>query len=438
MRCLDIGVLAPGRILRKRSDIGGQRPRALVASLAIGAALSFPASQAPAGTSQFIDQAMQLMADPKVWGEIFGSDSLSSPGYQLNVAYYTMLRLQEQLEEAETNLASAQSAFEDRSSDSSPDGIRRADFARDAILRSRGRVGSLTFKIQDLQEKIAELQKQMGTSQPGAPTSGGANQQVKAGWPADAGFLYGLSTVRWWSGAGVSQFDIGTGLENVEGTVWQGAVGGDLFVRPGLALGLGIGGRHGDLDAAQNSDLTVNGVNIFVRAAQALGDAAWIDASAFYGYDWFKHRYGGGAVDSYGTDRWGVGGGLNVWHAFANGWRAEGRLGWDGKWAHRPASVDTTGLALSPADTAVGRASAYGKAIRQVGFGEIFGDAMLRVVTNDNTIYDLDADPVDGVLGAGLDVRLGEGMKLTGRGHAVVGRENFQDYGGSLRFAISY
>jgi hypothetical protein len=266
------------------------------------------------------------------------------------------------------------------------------------------------------------------------PIGQASDQQSKSGLPPDADFLYSIRHARWWGGARVDHFDGGTGLLNGNGTLTRYGGGFDVRLYPGFVAGLAIIGRHADADAGgtDGHHFRMNGLTIVARALKTLGRKVWADATAFYGHDWFRFKYGYGAVDRYGKDRFGFGGGINAFHRFSPWWRVEGRLGWAGSWSSRKATVDSFGTPRFSSNVSFGRAAARLRFVRSFPGGEVFAEGTLRFVTNDTSIYNFDSRPVDGVLGGGVRIGLGGSTVLTARGHAVVGRKDYEEYGGSL------
>lgn len=294
-------------------------------------------------------------------------------------------------------------------------------------------IADIDADIAETRQRIADLQARIAAYEPGTD-----DQQIKAGSPADAGSLRRLSAPQWWTGAAVSSFDVGTGFAAVDGTLWQAALGADRPLGDDFAVRFGIGARFGDFNGDLGNQADLEGVSLFGRIERSLSPSTWLDASALFGRDWYDFTFGFGPRDTFHVNRFELGVGLNGERYFSEVWRAEGRIGWNGRWADRPSSVDSTGFMLPSTDWAFGRASARVKLARQTDFGEVFGEATLRAVTNDDTIYNLDDNPIDAVLGGGFEVAISERTALQARGHAVIGRDDFEDYGAMVRLAVSY
>ncbi len=290
--------------------------------------------------------------------------------------------------------------------------------AQSSIYSAQATIDNIDREIDVAETNILQLHAQ------------NAQNQVKAGMPPDAGPLDRLKNVRWWTDGTVSGVDE-RGGRNVEGALGRLMAGGDITIAERLAIGFGFGVLTSDLNTVGGS-VKSDGVIGLIRGFWGPTETVWFDIAATYGAHSVVDTTGG-VRDSFAVDQYGFGGGVNIAHNFDQRWRVDGRLGWFGSWSRRAASINSAGAAVAANTAAFGQAVASAKLTRRSAHGALFADAALRAVTHDTSAGNFDANPVDGELGGGFHLDLAEGLALTGRGYAVIGRGNYEEFGGVLR-----
>jgi len=296
------------------------------------------------------------------------------------------------------------------------------------------------LKIEKLEGQLKEVKALQNSLYPTQP--GGAHQIMK-GLPPDADFLYRLSNMNWWVNTDLRHIDESDGARLIKGAMTGVMTGGDMKLGENSGIGFGIGYGHSDLtqtDPFGGANIDSNGGNLMMRGYWGPSSDLLFDASLSYGYARFKNVRPTFS-DEYTTHAFGLGFGANVASDFSPLWRGEARLGWSGSHSIRKDSTDTSGFYNNRLTSNFGKATLSGRLLRKFtsGNGHIFADAALNAVNNDDSPANYDTRPFDAEIGAGIQVKLGGTAVLTGRGFiASLGRENRDEYGGSLKISFNF
>ncbi len=241
--------------------------------------------------------------------------------------------------------------------------------------------------------------------------------------------------VRWWSEAGFTAVDESAAARELDTALGRFSAGADVTLADRFALGLGVGVDHLDANGAEDSTLSGDGVSLIGRGFLGLNEDVWLDGSLSYGHHWLASS-SAEARDDFDVNSLGFSAGINAVCHFNESWRLSGRFGWSGTWSHRDASVDSEDASQPADDVNFGRLSAGATLTRTLsGSGEIFADATLRYVTNDNSTANTTAHPFDAQLGGGIDFTLGKHLRLTASGYTVVGRDAYSENGASVKLS---
>lgn len=183
-----------------------------------------------------------------------------------------------------------------------------------------------------------------------------------------------------------------------------------------------------------------NGMMALVRGGYWIDETLSINARIAYAHGWNK-RATPVFKDEYKTDMLGVGLSINGFHQLDKKHWLEGALGWAGTWTHRAASTDSSNIVHGSHTTHFGEATVTGRLLRSFAAQKAvaFVDAGLSLVTEDDSLANLDDEPFSGEIGLGLAARLNERASVQARLFVGgLGQESREVVGGTASFVFGF
>lgn len=271
------------------------------------------------------------------------------------------------------------------------------------------------------------------------------DHQIKYGDAPDADQYLNLKNVSFSAGVSGSSFKDDRGNNEVKGHSANLNIGVDIRLSQRFSISPGIGIGRSDTDNSSGGDSendNYSGQMGFFWGPFKTPNI-WFDGNFSYSLTDFTNQGVGSAgqvlkVIEYDSKSKGVGIGINRLVPLSLFSQLEYRIGWSGSWSTRETYVDAATQTHPETATTVHRLTFGSRLVKNTSWGQMFLSGILRYVASDDSSANQDNSPLDGDIGAGLVYRFNDSCSLSSKISGVVGRNDYQEYNGSLGLRVNF
>jgi hypothetical protein len=304
------------------------------------------------------------------------------------------------------------------------------------IEKLDNKFSDLNDKANELSDSTKRLQKHLDNYK---------KHQVKNNDAPDADRYFGLKNISLSIGASGSTFKDDRAASGSKGgsVVRDLEIGIRLSQRFSLSPGISFGNSDTDDDSGGGSDTksTTGQIGFFWGPFRT--PYAWFDGNVSHTSSEIATDAVGSAGQllkniEYDSKSTGVGIGINGVKQLGQKIQLEGRFGWSAAFSNREAYEDSANITHLETDTTIHRFSLGCRLVKPMNWGQFSLSSSVKYVGSDNSSADQDDKPFDANLGLGISYNITDNFSLSSSIGCILGRQDYQEYNGSLNLKINF